>query len=134
MIIYRRSLAVRLSQWVNVLCLAVLLFSGLQIFNTHPALYWGQYGADNDPTFIAMETVEHAHQVKGLTDIGSFTFNTTGFLGLSKAVADLGQLYSGNSGVLGGSRLRIVCHGQASTPLVRPGVRKICRLDRASIS
>ncbi|WP_416384277.1 hypothetical protein [Rhizobium mulingense] len=103
MIIYRRSLAVRLSQWANVLCLPVLLFSGLQIFNTYPALYCGQYGADNDPTL--METVEHAHQVKGLTD----TFNMTGFLGLSKAVADLGQLYGGNSGVLGGSRLRIVC-------------------------
>ncbi|ARM15942.1 MULTISPECIES: cytochrome b/b6 domain-containing protein [Rhizobium] len=82
-LIYRHSLAVRLSHWVNVLCLTVLLFSGLQIFNAHPALYWGQYGADNDPSFIAMEAVEDGAQVKGLTHIGSFTFNTTGFLGLS---------------------------------------------------
>ncbi|KPH06524.1 hypothetical protein CO657_27895 (plasmid) [Rhizobium acidisoli] len=83
MLIYRHSLAVRLSHWVNVLCLTVLLFSGLQIFNAHPALYWGQYGADNDPSFIAMEAVEDGDRAKGLTHVGSFTFNTTGFLGLS---------------------------------------------------
>ncbi|MEK1895770.1 MAG: cytochrome b/b6 domain-containing protein [Rhizobium sp.] len=82
-LIYRHSLAVRLSHWVNVLSLTVLLFSGLQIFNAHPALYWGQYGADNDPSFISMEAVEDGNQVKGLTHVGSLTFNTTGFLGFS---------------------------------------------------
>ncbi|SEI11718.1 cytochrome b561 [Rhizobium tibeticum] len=66
-LIYRHSLTVRLSHWVNVLSLTVLLFSGLQIFNAHPALYWGQYGADNDPSFISMEAVEDGNQVKGLT-------------------------------------------------------------------
>ena len=40
--IYRHSLLVRLTHWINVLCLCVLLMSGLQIFNAHPALYWGQ--------------------------------------------------------------------------------------------
>ncbi|WP_049732130.1 cytochrome b/b6 domain-containing protein [Rhizobium ecuadorense] len=83
MLVYRHSLAVRLSHWVNVLCLTVLLFSGLQIFNAHPALYWGQYGADNDPSFISMEAAEDGSQVKGLTHVGSFTFDTTGFLGVS---------------------------------------------------
>ena len=82
-LIYRHSLAVRLSHWVNVFCLTVLLFSGLQIFNAHPALYWGQYGADNDPSFIAMEAVEGGDQAKGLTHVGSLTFDTTGVLGLS---------------------------------------------------
>ncbi|PDT34570.1 hypothetical protein CO671_20075 [Rhizobium sp. M10] len=82
-LIYRHSLAVRLSHWVNVLCLTVLLFSGLQIFNAHPALYWGQYGADNDPSFISMEATEDGDRVKGLTHVGPFTFDTTGFLGLS---------------------------------------------------
>ncbi|WHO75775.1 cytochrome b/b6 domain-containing protein [Rhizobium sp. BT03] len=83
MLIYRHSLAVRLSHWLNVLCLTVLLFSGLQIFNAHPALYWGQYGADNDPSFISMEAAEDGDHVKGLTHVGSFTFDTTGFLGVS---------------------------------------------------
>ncbi len=29
--------------------------SGLQIFNAHPELYWGQYGADADHSFLALE-------------------------------------------------------------------------------
>ena len=40
--IRRHSVVVRVTHWINVLCLAVLLMSGLQIFNAHPALYWGQ--------------------------------------------------------------------------------------------
>jgi thiosulfate reductase cytochrome b subunit len=82
-VIYRHSLLVRLSHWVNVLCMTVLLFSGLQIFNAHPALYWGQYGANNDPSFISTEAVEDGDKAKGLTHIGSLTFDTTGFLGVS---------------------------------------------------
>ncbi|CDN46440.1 cytochrome b/b6 domain-containing protein [Neorhizobium galegae] len=83
-VIYRHSLLVRLSHWVNVFCMTVLLFSGLQIFNAHPALYWGQYGADNDPSFISMEAVEDGDKAKGVTRVGSLTFNTTGVLGLSQ--------------------------------------------------
>ena len=40
--IYRHRLPVRLMHWINVVCLTVLLMSGLNIFNAHPALYWGQ--------------------------------------------------------------------------------------------
>src|SRR5688572_30049736 len=43
-IIYRHSLAVRLTHWINVLCLTLLLMSGLAVFNVHPSLYWGHYG------------------------------------------------------------------------------------------
>lgn len=82
-LIRRHSLTVRLSHWLNVLCMTVLLFSGLQIFNAHPALYWGQYGADNDPPFIAMEAVQDGDQAKGITRIGSFSMETTGLLGVS---------------------------------------------------
>ncbi len=83
MLIRRHSLTVRLSHWLNVLCMTVLLFSGLQIFNAHPSLYWGQYGADNDPSFISMEAVQDGDAVKGVTRIGSLSFNTTGLLGVS---------------------------------------------------
>jgi|GEM_PF-5739262 len=38
---YRHSFPVRLSHWINVLCIPILVLSGLQIFNAHPALYWG---------------------------------------------------------------------------------------------
>ena len=40
--IRRHSRIVRVTHWINVLCFLVLLLSGLQIFNAHPALYWGQ--------------------------------------------------------------------------------------------
>ena len=40
--VYRHSLLVRVTHWINVLCLTLLLMSGLQIFNAHSALYWGQ--------------------------------------------------------------------------------------------
>ncbi|WP_105382059.1 cytochrome b/b6 domain-containing protein [Neorhizobium alkalisoli] len=84
MLIYRHSLTVRLSHWVNVLCMTVLLFSGLQIFNAHPALYWGQYGGDGDPSFISIQATEDGGQASGLTHIGPLTFDTTGILGVSE--------------------------------------------------
>jgi len=40
--IYRHPLIVRLWHWLNALFLTLLLMSGLQILNAHPALYWGQ--------------------------------------------------------------------------------------------
>jgi thiosulfate reductase cytochrome b subunit len=43
--VYRHRLPVRVMHWINVACLVVLLMSGLNIFNAHPALYWGQ-GSD----------------------------------------------------------------------------------------
>jgi thiosulfate reductase cytochrome b subunit len=39
--IYRHCLCVRITHWINAICMTVLLMSGLQIFNAHPALYWG---------------------------------------------------------------------------------------------
>lgn len=42
--VHRHSLVVRFTHWLNVVGLAVLLLSGLQIFNAHPALYWGTEG------------------------------------------------------------------------------------------
>ena len=51
-IIYRHSIATRILHWVNALCVFIVLMSGLQIFNAHPRLYWGEYGADTDTAFI----------------------------------------------------------------------------------
>jgi thiosulfate reductase cytochrome b subunit len=83
LVVGRHSLTVRLSHWLNVLCMTLLLFSGLQIFNAHPALYWGQYGADNDPSILSMEAVEEGDAIKGITRIGNLSFDTTGMLGVS---------------------------------------------------
>jgi thiosulfate reductase cytochrome b subunit len=40
-VITRQKLATRITHWVWAVCLFFLLLSGLQIFNAHPALYWG---------------------------------------------------------------------------------------------
>ncbi|MHC1548200.1 cytochrome b/b6 domain-containing protein [Phyllobacterium sp. K27] len=90
-LVYRHSLAVRVTHWLNVLCLSFLLMSGLQIFNAHPHLYWGQYGADAlpDPAFVSIEAYADGDSMKGVTSIGPFQFTTTGVLGASKVNGEL---------------------------------------------
>ena len=41
-LIYRQKLLTRLTHWVWAVSLFFLLLTGLQIFNSHPALYIGQ--------------------------------------------------------------------------------------------
>ena len=41
-LVYRHPWLVRATHWVNALCLVILLLSGLQILNAHPAFYWGE--------------------------------------------------------------------------------------------
>jgi thiosulfate reductase cytochrome b subunit len=53
-IIYRHALITRITHWINVICLTVLLMSGFQIFNAHRYLHWGQFGADSDPHLLAV--------------------------------------------------------------------------------
>ena len=52
-IIYRHAWPVRLTHWINALTIFILVGSGLNIFNAHPRLYWGQAGADFDKPFLA---------------------------------------------------------------------------------
>jgi Ni/Fe-hydrogenase b-type cytochrome subunit len=51
-LVKRHRLSTRLWHWTNVVCLYVLLSSGLGIFNAHPRLYWGQYGANFDTAWF----------------------------------------------------------------------------------
>jgi thiosulfate reductase cytochrome b subunit len=53
-VIHRHALIVRVTHWINLLCITVLLMSGFQIFNAHRALYWGRKGADFDPHWFAL--------------------------------------------------------------------------------
>jgi len=68
---------------VNVLCLSILLMSGLQIFNAHPRLYWGEYGADADHAVIAIGSRKHDDGLHGYLQIGPLRVETTGLLGVS---------------------------------------------------
>ncbi|EJN04505.1 cytochrome b/b6 domain-containing protein [Phyllobacterium sp. YR531] len=90
-VFYRHSWAVRITHWLNVLCLSFLLMSGLQIFNAHPHLYWGQYGADAlpDPAFLSIEAYADGDSMKGVTSVGQLQFTTTGVLGASKVDGEL---------------------------------------------
>ena len=55
---YRHSAVVRVTHWINALCLVLLLMSGLRIFNYHPSLYWGNYGYAGVPSFISIGAIE----------------------------------------------------------------------------
>ena len=54
-IAYRHRLPTRLWHWVNALTVFVMLMSGLMIFNAHPHLYWGQYGANFDRPWLSFQ-------------------------------------------------------------------------------
>lgn len=82
MLVRRHAGLVRLTHWVNVLALLVLLMSGLQIFNAHPALYWGQDSTFADP-WVSIRKVEIGGEPRGVTTIGGARFDTTGVLGWS---------------------------------------------------
>jgi len=78
----RHSLLVRLTHWINVLVLLVLLGSGLQIFNAHPALYWGHASTFAEP-WVAMTAEPKGQGLAGYTQVGGLKVETTGLLGLS---------------------------------------------------
>jgi thiosulfate reductase cytochrome b subunit len=80
-VIYRHSRAVRVTHWVNALVLLVLLMSGLQIFNAHPALYIGAASDFSNP-IMAMDPVQEGDSFKGVTTLFGWKFNTTGVFGL----------------------------------------------------
>jgi thiosulfate reductase cytochrome b subunit len=83
--VYRHRLVTRIGHWINVLCLSLLLMSGLQIFNAHPRLYWGQSGANADPAVMEMAAVDGPNNTTlGVTRVGPWTFRTTGVFGWSK--------------------------------------------------
>ena len=84
-LIRRHSVITRLTHWLNVLCLAVLLASGLQIFNAYPRLHWGQYGADADPAILEIAARGDPGAPRGVVTVAGASVDTTGVLGLSKA-------------------------------------------------
>ena len=84
-VIYRHTLLVRVTHWVNVVCLAILLMSGLQIFNAHPALYWGNR-SDVRPAAARPDRARGrgGSITGGVTTILDKSFATTGVLGASR--------------------------------------------------
>ena len=85
---YRHRTVTRVCHWVNALCIGFLIATGLNIFNAHPALYWGRYGANADDGrrwFEIGATDKPGGGVAGLTRIGPVTVDTSGLLGTHPA-------------------------------------------------
>jgi thiosulfate reductase cytochrome b subunit len=85
---YRHSVIVRVTHWINVLCMTVLLMSGLQIFNAHPALYVGQKSHFEDPVLSIGAGQKDDGTLVGVTSILGTNFDTTGVLGRSRIDGD----------------------------------------------
>lgn len=81
-LIRRHTVVTRLTHWLNVLAVSLLLMSGLQIFNAHPALYWGAKSTFAQP-WLSMSKQEIGDVPRGITKVGDLTFDTTGLFGWS---------------------------------------------------
>lgn len=68
--VIRHRVPTRLWHWINALTVFVMLMSGLMIFNAHPHLYWGQFGANFDRPWLSF----HGRPMPGWATIPS-TYN-----------------------------------------------------------
>ncbi|HEY2357403.1 MAG TPA: cytochrome b/b6 domain-containing protein [Phenylobacterium sp.] len=84
-LVYRHAAVTRLTHWINVLALTLLLMSGLNIFGAHPALYWGMKSTFAHP-WVSIGAEDKGDRMIGVTQIGSAKFETTGVLGYSGKV------------------------------------------------
>jgi thiosulfate reductase cytochrome b subunit len=76
-LVRRHGLATRIWHWVNALTVFVMLMSGLMIFNAHPRLYWGDYGANYDRAWLEIGAAGE----QGFLRVGPARIPTTGLLG-----------------------------------------------------
>jgi thiosulfate reductase cytochrome b subunit len=83
-LVYRHARVTRITHWINVLALSLLLMSGLQIFNAHPALYWGARSHFEQP-WLSMGAEQRGQRTVGVTQIGPLKLTTTGVFGYSGA-------------------------------------------------
>jgi thiosulfate reductase cytochrome b subunit len=82
--VYRHTLPTRIGHWITVLCLPILALSGFQIFNAHPALYWGDRSDRDHPLFSLTAISTPTGEIRGITQLFGVEFDTTGVLGASE--------------------------------------------------
>ncbi|AKM10216.1 cytochrome b/b6 domain-containing protein [Croceicoccus naphthovorans] len=78
-VVKRHRLSTRAWHWLNVVAVFTLLMSGLTIFNAHPRLYWGQYGANPDAPWLHIGATRGG---EGFLRVGGIEIETTGVLGV----------------------------------------------------
>lgn len=85
---YRHRLPIRIMHWINAIALTVLLMSGLQIFNAHPALYWGESSYSGRAPILQMDAQRRPNgALVGRVTVFGHRFTTTGVLGASRDAA-----------------------------------------------
>ena len=81
---YRHTLPVRIMHWINVIALTILLMSGLNIFDAHPALNWGRSSYSGAaPVLEIGARMKPDGDMQGVTRILGREFDTTGVLGVA---------------------------------------------------
>lgn len=84
---YRHSVIVRVTHWINAVCILILLMSGLQIFNAHPGLYWGEASNFDDP-LVRMFSQRNPEGVpEGRVYLFGTIYNTDGWFAASQVSA-----------------------------------------------
>ena len=79
---YRHPWPVRVWHWTNAVLVAVLLTTGLLIFDIHPHLYWGEEGHEGVPTFLSLTGANLDRPVpQSQLQIGRWHWDVTGVLG-----------------------------------------------------
>lgn len=79
-LVYRTRLPVRIWHWCNALAIFMMLMSGFTIFNAHPRLYWGKYGANPDAPWLVIGN----RGDQGFVNVLGAEIPSTGFLGLTE--------------------------------------------------
>jgi len=103
-LVYRQSIWTRITHWLWAATLFFMVTSGLQIFNAHPILYFGQQSGFGDKNYLGPQagqgnkqfdnSVLDIHAEKrgddtiGVTTLLGHDFDTTGFLGMSGPAGD----------------------------------------------
>lgn len=82
--VYRHPWVVRIAHALNAVCLLVLLTSGLQIFNAHPALYWGETSHFESPVAAVRSDLSADGAMKGRLQVLGVSLETTGVFGASR--------------------------------------------------
>ena len=67
---WRHPWPVRLTHWVNVICLVFLLMTGLQILKAHPHLYWG-LDSTFDDAWLSFGTIPGWMTLPGYRDLAA---------------------------------------------------------------
>jgi Ni/Fe-hydrogenase b-type cytochrome subunit len=68
-VVNRHRRSTRIWHWLNALTVFVMLMSGMMIFNAHPRLYWGEYGANPDHAWLVLESTRAAPAFPGWATI-----------------------------------------------------------------